>query len=337
MTILVTGAAGFIGMHTIKRLLQDNIEVIGIDNINDYYDLELKKERLKKLTEYDTFSFHKVDITDGEMIKELFKNNSFQAVIHLAAQAGVRFSIDRPDTYIHSNLLGFFNILEACRYGSVNHLIYASSSSVYGANRKMPFSTNDSANHPISLYAATKKSNELMAHAYSQLFGLPTTGLRFFTVYGPWGRPDMAYYKFTKNILEGKPIQVFNNGRMKRDFTYISDIVEGISRLIGRVPKYNDDWDSFRPDPSSSTAPYKLYNIGNNKPVELLKFINTIENLTGKKALLDMQPMQDGDVLETYADINNLQKLTGFNPTITIEKGLKEFIEWYQDYHQIKV
>ncbi|WP_042348362.1 NAD-dependent epimerase [Bacillus massiliigorillae] len=337
MAILVTGVAGFIGMHTAKKLLQNNLEVFGIDNINDYYDVNLKKDRIKELQKYQSFTFLEGDIADRNYMMNIFQHNSIQIVIHLAAQAGVRYSITKPDAYIHSNLVGFATILEMCRYWKVNHLIYASSSSVYGANTKIPFSTNDGTNHPVSLYAATKKSNELMAHAYSHLYGIPTTGLRFFTVYGPWGRPDMAYFMFTKNIMEGKAISVFNKGLMKRDFTYIDDIVEGIYHLLNHMPQKNEDWDSLMPHPSSSHAPYKVYNLGNNKPVELIRFIETIEQLIGKKAVIDLQPMQAGDVVETYADIDDLQATIDFQPKVTIEQGLKTFIDWYQSYYGINV
>lgn len=333
MTILVTGAAGFIGMHLSKRLLEQGYEVVGIDNLNDYYDPTLKKARLTELNKYDHFTFIKLDLVDKEGILELFNKFSFTYVIHLAAQAGVRYSLQNPHAYVDSNLVGFVNILEACRHYPVRHFIYASSSSVYGANQKMPFSTSDNVDHPVSLYAATKKANELMAHTYSHLYGIPTTGLRFFTVYGPWGRPDMAYFSFTKNILEGKPIKVFNHGNMRRDFTYIDDIVEGMARLLDKPPVSNPNWDRMSPDPSSSYAPYKIYNIGNNQPVKLLDFIKTLESLIGVKAKMEFLPMQPGDVEATYADIDDLQKAVGFHPSTSIEDGLRKFVEWYRSYY----
>jgi UDP-glucuronate 4-epimerase len=333
MTILVTGAAGFIGMHLSKRLLEQGYEVVGIDNLNDYYDPKLKEARLTELNKYNHFTFIKLDLVDKEGILELFNKFSFTYVIHLAAQAGVRYSLQNPHAYVDSNLVGFVNILEACRHYPVRHFIYASSSSVYGANQKMPFSTSDNVDHPVSLYAATKKANELMAHTYSHLYGIPTTGLRFFTVYGPWGRPDMAYFSFTKNILEGKPIKVFNHGNMRRDFTYIDDIVEGMVRLLDKPPVSNQNWDRMSPDPSSSYAPYKIYNIGNNQPVKLLDFIETLESLLGVKAKMEFLPMQPGDVEATYADIDDLQKAVGFHPSTSIEDGLRKFIEWYRSYY----
>jgi len=333
MTILVTGAAGFIGMHLSKRLLEQGYEVVGIDNLNDYYDPKLKEARLTELNKYNHFTFMKLDLVDKEGILELFNKFSFTYVIHLAAQAGVRYSLQNPHAYVDSNLVGFVNILEACRHYPVRHFIYASSSSVYGANQKMPFSTSDNVDHPVSLYAATKKANELMAHTYSHLYGIPTTGLRFFTVYGPWGRPDMAYFSFTKNILEGKPIKVFNHGNMRRDFTYIDDIVEGMVRLLDKPPVSNPNWDRMSPDPSSSYAPYKIYNIGNNQPVKLLDFIETLESLIGVKAKMEFLPMQPGDVEATYADIDDLQKAVGFHPSTSIEDGLRKFVEWYRSYY----
>jgi UDP-glucuronate 4-epimerase len=330
MRILVTGAAGFIGFHLSKRLLAEGYHVIGVDNLNDYYDIRLKKERLSQLENNDTFTFYKVDLADQPSLNQIFENHSIPIVINLAAQAGVRYSISHPHSYVHSNLVGFVNILEACRHYQVEHLLYASSSSVYGANTKTPFSTQDSVDHPVSIYAATKKANELMAHTYSHLFTIPTTGLRFFTVYGPWGRPDMAYYSFTKDIIEGNTIQVFNNGDMLRDFTYIDDIVEGIVKLLDHPPVP----DSNRSlDPSTSHAPYKIYNIGNNSPVRLMDFINTLENLIDKKANLKFLPMQPGDVKETYADITDLQKAAGFSPATPLEIGLGHFVDWYKKYH----
>ncbi|MFB7637336.1 NAD-dependent epimerase [Peribacillus butanolivorans] len=333
MKILVTGAAGFIGFHLTKRLLAQDINVIGVDNMNGYYDVLLKNDRLKILEKKPNFEFYKMDISNKEKLNQIFKDRTIQIVINLAAQAGVRYSIDNPDSYVNSNLVGFVNILEACRQYNVEHLIYASSSSVYGANTNIPFSTKDSVDHPVSLYAATKKSNELMAHTYSHLFNIPTTGLRFFTVYGPWGRPDMAYYSFTRNIIEENTIRVFNNGDMRRDFTYIDDIVEGIIRLLDNPPIYNKTWDRANPDPSSSYAPYKIYNIGNNNPIKLMDFINTLENLIGKKARIEFLPMQPGDVKETYADISDLHADVGFYPATTVEEGLTQFVNWYNKYY----
>jgi UDP-glucuronate 4-epimerase len=330
MNILVTGAAGFIGFHLSKRLLAENYHVIGVDNLNNYYDVCLKKERLKLLESNKNFKFYKVDIADQDSLNAIFENHSIPIVINLAAQAGVRYSLSHPHSYVHSNLVGFVNILEACRHYQVEHLVYASSSSVYGANTKTPFSTQDSVDHPVSIYAATKKANELMAHTYSHLFNIPTTGLRFFTVYGPWGRPDMAYYSFTKDIIEGNPIKVYNNGDMLRDFTFIDDIVEGIVKLLDHPPIP----DSNRTlDPSTSHAPYKIYNIGNNSPVRLLDFITILENLISQKAIIDFLPMQPGDVKETYADITDLQKEAGFSPATPLQIGLGQFVEWYKKYH----
>ncbi|MFB3161032.1 NAD-dependent epimerase [Neobacillus sp. 179-J 1A1 HS] len=330
MNILVTGTAGFIGFHLSKRLLAENYHVIGVDNLNDYYDVRLKDERLKQLENHDKFTFYKVDLADAEGLNKIFESHSIPIVINLAAQAGVRYSLTHPHSYVHSNLVGFVNILEVCRHYQVEHLLYASSSSVYGANTKTPFSTQDSVDHPVSIYAATKKANELMAHTYSHLFNIPTTGLRFFTVYGPWGRPDMAYYSFTKDIIEGNPIKVYNNGDMRRDFTYIDDIVEGIVKLLDHPPEPNPNRDL---DPSTSHAPYKIYNIGNNSPVRLMDFIQTLENLIGKKAKIEFLPMQPGDVKETYADITDLQKAAGFSPATPLEIGLSQFVDWYKKYH----
>jgi UDP-glucuronate 4-epimerase len=331
MNILVTGAAGFIGFHLSKRLLAENHHVIGVDNLNDYYDVRLKNERLKQLENNDKFTFYKVDLADSEGLNEIFERHPISIVINLAAQAGVRYSLTHPHSYVHSNLVGFVNILEACRHYQVEHLLYASSSSVYGANTKTPFSTQDSVDHPVSIYAATKKANELMAHTYSHLFNIPTTGLRFFTVYGPLGRPDMAYYTFTKDIIEGNPIKVYNNGNMRRDFTYIDDIVEGIVKLLNLQPEPDPNRDL---DPSTSHAPYKIYNIGNNSPVRLMDFIQTLENLIGKKAKMEFLPMQPGDVKETYADITDLQKAAGFSPATPLEIGLSQFVDWYKKYHK---
>jgi UDP-glucuronate 4-epimerase len=332
MNILVTGTAGFIGFHLTRRLLAEGYHVIGIDNMNDYYDVQLKKDRLKLLEGNAHFEFYQLDLSDRDRLYQLFEDKSIPIVINLAAQAGVRYSLSNPHSYVTSNLVGFVNILEACRHYSVGHLIYASSSSVYGANILIPFSTKHSVDHPVSLYAASKKANELMAHTYSHLFQIPTTGLRFFTVYGPWGRPDMAYYSFTKDIIEENTIKVFNNGDMRRDFTYIDDIVEGIVRLLVQPPKYNSEWDRVNPDPSSSYAPYKVYNIGNNNPVRLMDFINVLEKLIGKKAKMEFLPMQAGDVKETYADITDLNKDVGFYPTTSIEDGLAQFVNWYKLY-----
>jgi UDP-glucuronate 4-epimerase len=316
--ILVTGAAGFIGFHLSKRLLEEGNEVVGYDNMNDYYDVSLKKSRLDML------------------INKVFTDHAFDTVINLAAQAGVRYSLTNPRAYIDSNIVGFMNILEASRHNNVGHLIYASSSSVYGANTKMPFSIHQNVDHPLSLYAATKKSNELMAHTYSHLYGLPTTGLRFFTVYGPWGRPDMALFLFTKAILAGEPIKVFNNGEMKRDFTYVNDIIEGIYRLINRKPEPNPLWTGENPDPGTSYAPFKIYNIGNNQPVELLKFISVLEDKLGKEAKKEFLPLQAGDVPATYADVDDLMNDVGFKPKTSIEEGIGEFVQWYKDYYGVK-
>jgi UDP-glucuronate 4-epimerase len=331
MKILVTGAAGFIGFHLSKRLLAENFHVIGVDNLNDYYDVRLKKARLKQLVNNKKFTFYEVDLADQPSLNQIFEDHFIPIVINLAAQAGVRYSISHPHSYVHSNLVGFVNILEACRHYQVEHLLYASSSSVYGANTKTPFSTQDSVDHPVSIYAATKKANELMAHTYSHLFNIPTTGLRFFTVYGPWGRPDMAYYSFTKDIIEGNTIQVYNNGDMLRDFTFIDDIVEGIVKLLDHPPIPDSNRNL---DPSTSHAPYKIYNIGNNSPVRLMDFINTLEKLIGKQAKIEFLPMQPGDVKVTYADITDLQKAAGFYPATPLEKGLSHFVDWYKKYHK---
>ncbi len=326
MNILITGAAGFIGFFLVRAVLGKGNQVVGIDNLNDYYDVSLKKARLEQLTALDGFTFVEMDISDRRAVKSIFEKNHFDAVVNLAAQAGVRYSLENPDAYIDSNLTGFANILEGCRHNKPAHLVYASSSSVYGANRKMPFSTGDNVDYPVSLYAATKKSNELMAHAYSHLYGIPVTGLRFFTVYGPWGRPDMAYFKFARAILEGSPIDVYNYGKMKRDFTYIDDIVEGIIQIMDKIPDAG-----VQPETS---APYRLLNIGNNMPVELGDFIETLEGLLKKKAVKNMLPMQPGDVPATYADISDLTALTGFRPQTSLKKGLGEFVKWYKLYYQ---
>ncbi|MEH7381364.1 NAD-dependent epimerase [Bacillus sp. JJ1533] len=331
MAILVTGAAGFIGYHLSERLLKEGKEVIGLDNMNDYYEMSLKQDRLTLFKEQQGFTFYEVNLADRDGVFEVFKNHKITTVINLAAQAGVRYSLENPYAYIESNISGFLNVLEACRHYPVDHLIYASSSSVYGANKKMPFSVEDQVDFPVSLYAATKKSNELMAHTYSHLYGIPVTGLRFFTVYGPWGRPDMAYFSFTKNILSGKTINVFNDGKMKRDFTYIDDIVEGIVRLIPRIPEENSVADKGAG--FNSKARYKVYNIGNNKPENLMDFIQTLENHLGVKANIEFMPMQPGDVEATYADIAELQKDIGFNPSTSIDEGLGKFVKWYKEYY----
>ncbi|RLS37450.1 MAG: NAD-dependent epimerase [Planctomycetota bacterium] len=331
--ILVTGAAGFIGMHTASRLLDRGDTVVGLDNLNDYYLPQLKLDRLAQLTSRPGFQFEKVALEDRDGINRLFKTNTFDSVIHLAAQAGVRYSLTNPQAYVDANLVGFVNILEACRHSHVAHLTYASSSSVYGANRKIPFSVDDRVDHPVSLYAATKKANELMAHTYSHLFGLPTTGLRFFTVYGPWGRPDMAMWMFTKAILAGKPIDVFNHGKMKRDFTFVDDIVEGVIRTNDTIPKPLAI--SSDADDSQTAAPYRVYNIGNNQPVELMHLIETLEQALGCTAEKNMLPMQPGDVPATYANIDALQRDVGFRPSTSIEVGVKKFVDWYKSYHKI--
>ena len=334
--ILVTGSAGFIGFHLCQRLFEKGNQVTGIDNLNDYYDPNLKKDRLSILQKSDLYEHHEISMEDKAAVNKVFDQSPFDCVINLAAQAGVRYSIDHPDIYIQSNIVGFLNILEGCRHYKAKHLIYASSSSVYGANTKMPFSVHDNVNHPVSLYAATKKANELMAHTYSNLYDLPTTGLRFFTVYGPYGRPDMALFLFTKAIIEGKPINVFNYGKMKRDFTYVDDIVEGVVRLTEKVPQPDPDWNGNSPDSSTSFAPYRLFNIGNNNPVELLEFIKAIEDKLGIKAEMNLMPIQDGDVPATYADVNDLAKTIDFKPETSIQDGVGRFIDWYLDYYNIK-
>ena len=333
--ILVTGAAGFIGFHLSQRLLSRGDEVVGLDNLNNYYDVTLKKDRLAQLEGKPGFSFHQLDLGDREGIANLFTEQSFDVAVNLAAQAGVRYSLKNPHAYIDSNIVGFTNILEGCRHSQVKHLVYASSSSVYGANTKMPFSVHDNVDHPVSLYAASKKANELMAHTYSHLYNLPTTGLRFFTVYGPWGRPDMALFLFTKAILSGQPIDVFNYGKMRRDFTYIDDIVEGVIRVIDNIPQPNPSWSSDAPDPGTSKAPYKIYNIGNNQPVELMRFIEVLEDCLGIKANKNMLPIQMGDVPATYADVDDLIKDVGFKPNTPIEKGIESFVNWYKSYYKI--
>ena len=333
--VLVTGAAGFIGFHLCQRLLANGDRVVGLDNLNDYYDVNLKLARLEKLNCQPSFSFRKMELANRSDIAALFESEQFDVVVNLAAQAGVRYSLKNPNAYIDSNIVGFVNILEGCRHSGVKHLVYASSSSVYGANTQMPFSVHQNVDHPLSLYAASKKANELMAHTYSNLFNLPTTGLRFFTVYGPWGRPDMALFLFSRAILEGKPIDVFNNGLMQRDFTYVDDIVEGVFRVMDKIPTADNTWSGDTPDSASSFAPYKIYNIGNNKPVELLRFIEVLEECLGSKAVKNMLPLQPGDVLATYADIEDLAQAVGFRPETPIETGIARFVQWYRSYYQV--
>lgn len=334
--ILVTGAAGFIGFHLSKRLLIDGNLVVGIDNLNEYYDITLKKARLEILEQHPSFQFMKMDLTQKVQLNALFKIRQFDYVVNLAAQAGVRYSIDNPHTYLQSNIEGFLNILEACRHYPVRHLVYASSSSVYGANKKMPFSTHDNVDHPLALYAASKKSNELMAHAYSNLYHIPTTGLRFFSAYGPYGRPDMALFMFTKAILNDEPINVYNNGLMKRDFTYIDDLVECVARLIPKIPTPNLNWDSVSPEPATSFAPYRIYNVGNSSTVELLKYIKIIEQRLGKEAIKNYLPMQDGDVPEALADVTDLMNEINYKPSTPIEVGVGKFVDWYLEYYKVK-
>lgn len=333
--ILVTGAAGFIGFNTSMRLLARGDEVVGLDNLNDYYDVNLKLDRLKQLRDHQSFKFIEMDLADRPGMAALFKAEQFQRVLNLAAQAGVRYSIQNPHAYVDSNLVGFVNVLEGCRHNEVEHLAYASSSSVYGLNTTMPFSIHHNVDHPVSLYAASKKANELMAHTYSHLYDMPTTGLRFFTVYGPWGRPDMALFLFAKAILEGKPIDVFNHGKMRRDFTYIDDIVEGVIRVIDNTAKPNISWDSTKPDPGTSPAPYKLYNIGNNNPVELMDYIGAIESALGMTAEKNFLPIQPGDVPATFADVDDLVADVGFKPSTSIQDGINSFVDWYRSYYQL--
>jgi UDP-glucuronate 4-epimerase len=333
--ILVTGAAGFIGFHLCKRLLERGDSVLGLDNVNPYYDVRLKEARLGRLRPYQRFQFAKLDLEDRRGLDSLFATHRFARVVHLAAQAGVRYSLTNPHAYASSNVEGFLNILEGCRHTKVEHLVFASTSSVYGGNTRMPFSVHDNVDHPVSLYAATKKANELMAHCYAHLYRIPCTGLRFFTVYGPWGRPDMALFLFTKAILEGRPIEVFNHGKMQRDFTYVDDIVEGVIRVLDRPAQPDVEWTGDLPDPSSSSAPYRLYNIGNNQPVELMRFIEVLEEALGKKAEKKLLPLQAGDVPATYADVADLTRDVGFRPATPIEVGVKRFVEWYREYYNV--
>jgi UDP-glucuronate 4-epimerase len=333
--VLVTGAAGFIGFHVTQRLLAEGRQVIGIDSLNNYYDPQLKQARLAMLQAQPGFTFRKLDLADRAAMKDLFAAYRFPAVVHLAAQAGVRYSLENPHAYVDANLEGFINVLEGCRHHGCGHLLFASSSSVYGANTKLPFSVKDNVDHPISLYAATKKANELMAHSYSHLYRLPTTGLRFFTVYGPWGRPDMAMFIFAKAILAGQPVRLFNHGRMRRDFTFVEDVVQAVVRLVGRPPQGNPDWDGNRPDPATSKAPWTVYNIGNNHPEELTHVISLLEKEFGRPAIKEMLPMQPGDVEATYADVADLERDIGFKPATPIEDGIARFAKWYRDYHRI--
>ena len=334
MKILVTGAAGFIGFHTAQRLLARGDEVVGLDNLNEYYDVTLKQARLALLQKDPGFRFVKLDLVDADGIARCFAQEKFQRVVHLAAQAGVRYSIEAPHTYVQSNVTGTLNVLEGCRHQAIEHLVYASTSSVYGANTNMPFSVHRIADHPLSLYAATKRATELMAHNYSSLFRLPTTGLRFFTVYGPWGRPDMALFLFTRAILDGQPIDVFNFGHHKRDFTFVADIVEGVVRVLDRVAQSNPAWDSLHPDPASSRAPFRLYNIGNNNPVELMRYIEVLEQCLGRKARKNLLPLQPGDVPDTFADIDDLVKDVGYRPATPVEVGVRRFVDWFCDYYK---
>jgi len=334
MKILVTGAAGFIGFHTARRLLERGDEVVGLDNLNEYYDVRLKHGRLELLNAMPGFRFVKLDLADRPGMTELFARENFDRVINLAAQAGVRYSLQNPLAYVDSNVVGFANVLEGCRHNGVEHLVYASTSSVYGANTNMPFSVHQNVDHPLSFYAATKKANELMAHTYAHLYALPVTGLRFFTVYGPWGRPDMALFLFTRNILAGKPIDVFNYGHHRRDFTYIDDIAEGVVRCCDRIARPNHAWDSDAPDPGSSRAPYRLYNIGNNQPVELMHYIEVLEQCLGRKAEINLLPLQQGDVPDTWADIDDLQRDAGYTPATPVETGIRRFVDWYRGYYR---
>ena len=335
MKVLITGSAGFIGSALSLRLLERGDEVIGIDNLNDYYDVELKKARLARTLDHDSYTDVRVNLEDRDGIAGVFRQHQPQRVVNLAAQAGVRYSLENPHAYVDTNLVGFTNILEGCRHNGVEHLAYASSSSVYGSNTNMPFSVHDNVDHPVSLYAASKKANELMAHTYSHLYQIPTTGLRFFTVYGPWGRPDMALFLFTNNILAGKPIDVFNYGKHRRDFTYIDDIVEGVTRVLDKIPQPNPDWSGDTPDSATSTAPYRLYNIGNNQPVELMHYIEVLEDCLGKKAEMNMLPLQPGDVPATYANVDDLVRDVGYKPDMSVEQGIANFVAWYRDYHGV--
>jgi UDP-glucuronate 4-epimerase len=335
MKIMITGVAGFIGSTLALRLLARGDSVYGVDNMNDYYDVTLKEARLKRFTDNKNFTFEKLDIADRSGMEKMFKREKFDAVMNLAAQAGVRYSIENPYAYIDANVVGFGNVLEGCRHSGVKHLVFASSSSVYGANTNMPFSEHNNVDHPVSLYAATKKANELMAHSYAHLYKLPCTGLRFFTVYGPWGRPDMALFKFTRGILEGTPIPVFNEGKMVRDFTYIDDVVEGVVRVIDNTAAPNPSWSGDEPDPATSYAPFKIYNIGNNNPVQLMRYIEVLEQCIGKKAKLNLLPMQDGDVPATSANTESLEQAVGFRPDTTVETGIARFVEWYRQYYRV--
>jgi UDP-glucuronate 4-epimerase len=333
--ILITGGAGFIGAHLARKLIAGGAEVVGLDNLNDYYDPQLKKDRMAALAEGSRFSHVNIDLADRKAVETLFQKHSFDAVVNLAAQAGVRYSLINPHSYVDTNIVGFVNILEGCRHSGVKHLVYASSSSVYGANTKMPFSVHDNVDHPVSLYAASKKANELMAHTYSHLFNLPTTGLRFFTVYGPWGRPDMALFLFTRAIMENRPIDVFNNGNMERDFTYIDDIVEGVYRVIHRLPQSSSSWDGDEPDPATSYCPYRIYNIGNNNKEKLLRYIEILEDCLGRKSEKNFLPMQPGDVPATFANVDDLVKDFDYKPGTTLEYGIGKFVDWYRGYYKI--
>ncbi|MGO3383698.1 MAG: NAD-dependent epimerase [Acinetobacter guillouiae] len=340
MKVLVTGAAGFIGFNVAKKLLERGDDVVGFDNMNDYYDPALKQARLAVLKDtaaqtQQTFTFIHANLADKAIVDQCFQDHQFDRVIHLAAQAGVRYSLENPLSYVESNLIGFTNIIEACRYAKTPHLTYASTSSVYGANTTMPFSEKHGVNHPVQFYAATKRANELMAHSYSHLFNLPTTGLRFFTVYGPWGRPDMALFKFTKNIIEDQPIPVFNHGNHTRDFTFISDIVEGVIRSSDQIAQPDPNWDSKNPDPSTSYAPFRIFNIGNNNPVKLIEYIHAIEKALGKEAILELLPLQPGDVPDTFADSSALEQMVGYKPSVSVEDGVKQFVDWYRDFYQV--
>jgi UDP-glucuronate 4-epimerase len=335
VSVLLTGCAGFIGFHVAERLLADGHDVVGLDNLSDYYDPTLKQARLDRLTPHTAFTFERVDVSDRALMADVFRRHRPARVVHLAAQAGVRYSLQNPHAYVDANLVGFVNVLEGCRHHGVEHLVYASSSSVYGANTRLPFSVHDNVDHPLSLYAATKKANELMAHTYAHLYGLPSTGLRFFTVYGPWGRPDMALFLFTKAILEDRPIDVFNEGRMQRDFTYVDDVVEGVVRILAKSPAPDPTWSGDRPDPGTSRAPYRIYNIGNDRPVELLRYIEVLERCLGKRARMNLLPMQPGDVPATRADVDDLAREFGYRPRTTVDEGVARFVEWYRAYYRV--